>query len=132
MYNPYLLIYNLFYQYFRSVLRVKELLVQAVFPPGVPGFVVEICLEPRALAVDIKRSKVYTALEQRVEVRLTEIFQIICTKEQLKQCAILISVVPIFGSMALVVETGLAELNLIANGEVFLGGLFRGIYSETF
>lgn len=124
--------YIFFYILFRSVLKVKELLVQAVFPPGVPGFVVEICLEPRALVVDVKRSKVYTALEQRVEVRLTEIFQIICTKEQLKQCAILISVVPIFGNMALVVETGLAELNLIANDEIFLGGLFRGIYSETF
>lgn len=114
------------------MLKVKDLLVQAVFPPGVPGFVVEVGLEPRALVVDVKRSKVYVAVEQRVEVRLEEIFQLICTKEQLKQCAVVISVIPIFGNMALIVETGLDELNLIANGEIFLGGRFRGIYPETF
>ncbi|XP_066928714.1 uncharacterized protein [Clytia hemisphaerica] len=116
----------------RLKLKIKDLQVQTMFPPGVPGFVVEVMLEPRARTEEIARSKVYVTVDQQVEIQLEEIFQISCSKEQLMQCSIIISVIPILGNMVFVVETGLNELNLIGNGEIFLGGFFKGIYSQTF
>jgi hypothetical protein len=110
---------------------VEALQIQAVFPPGVPGFIIEIILKPKTTDPGI-RSKVYLTVEQKVDVCLDEVFQLACTKEQVERCSVVISVIPILGNMVLLAETELNELNLVENGELVLGGFFKGIYTNDF
>ena len=117
---------------FRSILIIKDLQVKAIFPAGVPGFICEVSLEPKADSSNpVARSKVYVTVQQQVEIRLDETFCLDCNHEKVKQSSIVITVVPILGNLLLYVETELNELNLIENGEIFLGGFFKGVYAST-
>lgn len=107
---------------------MDTLAIQTTLPPGAPGFVVEVTLAPKPS--EVVRSKVYVTNQPEVDITLNEPFYLQCSEFELASCSIIITVKPVLSSMIFFAETDLNSLDLLRNGEMYLGGFLKGIYTN--
>lgn len=112
----------------RYLLILDTLAIQTTLPPGAPGFVVEVTLAPKPS--EVVRSKVYVTNQPEVDITLNEPFYLQCSEFELASCSIIITVKPVLSSMIFFAETDLNSLDLLRNGEMYLGGFLKGIYTN--
>ena len=99
--------------------------VRATMSPGMPGFFVSVTLLP--IKAQSVRSKVYVTAQRDIDLPLREVFRLNCTKQDLNDCSLFVSVNPMFGNRILYAETDLKELNLENGMEIQLGGYLKGM-----
>lgn len=112
----------------RFLITVKNLEIQATFPAGIPGFIVEVRIAPKS--TQVVRSKVYVTPAQDVSVRLDEVFHVKCDRGDMEDSSVVISVIPVLGNLILFAETELHEVGYLEQGEMHLGGFLKGIFKQ--
>lgn len=115
--------------FLRSSIVVKNLEIQATFPFGVPGFIVEVRTSPKS--VQVVRSKVYVTPSREVSVRLDEEFYVKCDHGDMRNCSVVISIIPVLGNLILFAETDLQDVGYLEHGEIHLGGFLKGVFKQS-
>jgi len=113
----------------RMLLTVRSLYIQTMLPAGIPGFIIEITIVPNKH--DVRRSKVYMANEGEVNTYIEEIFQLYCTRNDLINSSLIISLKPVLGNVILYAETELGQLELLRKQRVCLAGFLKGVITHT-